>query len=69
MKVLGISDGMTGGATLMEDGQVLYAVHEERLIRAKMATGFPKQSIRSLMGKYSMKQKIPGIVQLAITFS
>jgi carbamoyltransferase len=45
MKVLGISDGMTGGAALIEDGKIISAVHEERLIRAKMATGFPRESI------------------------
>ena len=49
MKVLGISDGMTGGAALIEDGKILAAVHEERLIRAKMATGFPRQSINSVL--------------------
>jgi carbamoyltransferase len=46
MKILGISDGMTGGAALIDDGRLLYAVHEERLIRAKMATGFPRESIK-----------------------
>jgi len=45
MKILGISDGMTGGTALIEDGVIVYAVHEERLIREKMATGFPRQSI------------------------
>jgi carbamoyltransferase len=45
MKVLGIADGMTGGAALIEDRRIIYAIHEERLTRAKMATGFPKQSI------------------------
>jgi predicted NodU family carbamoyl transferase len=45
MKVLGISDGMTGGAALIEDGKIISAIHEERLIRAKMATGFPRESI------------------------
>jgi carbamoyltransferase len=45
MKILGISDGMTGGAALIEDGKIIYAIHEERLTRAKMATGFPRQSI------------------------
>jgi carbamoyltransferase len=49
MKILGISDGMTGGAALLEDGKVVYAVHEERLIRQKMATGFPRQSITKLL--------------------
>ena len=49
MKILGISDGMTGGAALIEDGQIRYAIHEERLIRAKMATGFPRASINHVL--------------------
>ncbi len=49
MKILGISDGMTGGAALIEDGIVRYAVHEERLTREKMATGFPRQSINAVL--------------------
>jgi carbamoyltransferase len=49
MRVLGISDGMTGGAALIEDGKISYAIHEERLIRAKMATGFPRESIRRFL--------------------
>jgi carbamoyltransferase len=46
VKILGLSDGMAGGAALIEDGCIRAAVHEERLIRAKMATGFPQQSIQ-----------------------
>ena len=49
MKILGISDGMTGGAALIENGQIRYAIHEERLIRAKMATGFPRASIKHVL--------------------
>jgi carbamoyltransferase len=49
MKILGISDGMTGGTALLEDGKVVYAVHEERLIRQKMATGFPRQAITKIL--------------------
>jgi len=45
MRILGISDGMTGGAALIDNGKIIYAIHEERLIRAKMATGFPRASI------------------------
>ena len=45
MKILGIGDGMTGGAVVLESGRPTFAVHEERLTRAKMATGFPRQSI------------------------
>src|SRR4030095_10106604 len=49
MKVLGISDGMTGGTALVEDGRIVYAIHEERLTRAKMATGFPRESINKIL--------------------
>lgn len=45
MRILGISDGMNGGAALIEDGRCIYVVNEERLTRAKMATGFPRESI------------------------
>jgi carbamoyltransferase len=55
MKVLGISDGMTGGAALMEDGQIRYAIHEERLIRAKMATGFPQAAINHVLEATGLK--------------
>ena len=49
MRVLDISDGMTGGAALVEDGRLVYAVNEERLIRAKMALGFPRASIEQVL--------------------
>ena len=40
---------MTGGAALIDNGKLVYAVHEERLTRAKMAVGFPRQSICRLL--------------------
>ncbi len=49
MKILGISDGMTGGVALIENGEIIYAIHEERLMRAKMATGFPRNSISKVL--------------------
>jgi carbamoyltransferase len=62
MKILGISDGMTGGTALIEDGQIIYAVHEERLTRAKMATGFPKESIdRTLLDTHTKPEEIDAI--------
>jgi carbamoyltransferase len=45
MKILGIADGLTSGSALLENEKILYAINEERLIRAKMATGFPRESI------------------------
>jgi len=62
MKILGISDGMTGGTALIEDGQIIYAIHEERLIRAKMATGFPRESInRALEDTHTRPQEVDAI--------
>ena len=49
MKILGITDGMTGSAALIEDGRIRSAVHEERLVRKKMAMGFPSQAISEVL--------------------
>jgi carbamoyltransferase len=62
VKILGISDGMTGGAALIEDGVVRYAIHEERLVRAKMATGFPQYSINHVLkATHTQPAEIDGI--------
>ena len=62
MKVLGISDGMTGGTALIEAGQIRYAIHEERLIRAKMATGFPKESVDKILADtHTLPEEIDAI--------
>ena len=49
MRILGITDGQTSGAALIEDGRILAAVNEERIVRLKMARGFPRQSIREVL--------------------
>ena len=49
MLVLGITDGITCGAAIVEDGVVLSAVNEERLSRLKMAYGFPRASIAEVL--------------------
>jgi carbamoyltransferase len=62
MRILGISDGMTGGAALIDNGKIIYAIHEERLIRAKMATGFPRESIcRVLQDTHTKPSEIDAI--------
>ncbi len=53
---------MTGGAALLEDGTISSAIHEERLNRAKMATGFPRESINRTLEDARMRpQKIDAI--------
>ncbi|MGH8137460.1 MAG: carbamoyltransferase family protein [Steroidobacteraceae bacterium] len=49
MKILGITDHLTSGAALIEDGVVRVAINEERLARKKMVMGFPRQSIEACL--------------------
>jgi carbamoyltransferase len=62
VKILGIADGLTSGAALIQNGKIVYAVNEERLIRAKMATGFPRESIcKVLADTHTMPREIDAI--------
>lgn len=45
MRILGISDGQTSGAAVLEDGRIRSAINEERIVRIKLARGFPHASI------------------------
>jgi carbamoyltransferase len=49
MRILGISDGQTSGAAVIEDGRILAAINEERIARIKLARGFPWQSIQEVL--------------------
>lgn len=49
MRILGITDHLTSGAALIEDGTVRAAVNEERLARKKMVMGFPRLSIAACL--------------------
>jgi len=49
LRTLGITDGQTSGAAVIEDGRVLAAINEERIARIKLARGFPWQSIREVL--------------------
>ena len=48
-RILGITDGQTSGAAIVENGRILAAVNEERIARVKLARGFPWQSIEEVM--------------------
>lgn len=49
MRILGITDGQTSGAALIEDRRILAAINEERIVRIKLARGFPRESIREVL--------------------
>ncbi|HET9299544.1 MAG TPA: carbamoyltransferase C-terminal domain-containing protein, partial [Candidatus Polarisedimenticolaceae bacterium] len=45
MAILGITDGQTSGAAVVAGGRLVSAINEERIVRIKMARGFPRRSI------------------------
>ncbi len=49
MRILGITDGQTSGAAVIEDGRILAAINEERIARIKLARGFPRASIAEVL--------------------
>ncbi|MFW6088697.1 MAG: carbamoyltransferase N-terminal domain-containing protein, partial [Gemmatimonadota bacterium] len=49
MKILGIGDHIDSGAALIEDGRVVAAVNDERLVREKMVFGVPRKGIRAVL--------------------
>lgn len=49
MKVLGIHDGQTSGASVVVDGRLVSSVNEERLVRLKQARGFPRRSVEEAL--------------------
>lgn len=49
MRILGIGTHVTCGSALLEDGKIVAAVNDERLVREKMVFGFPRESIREVL--------------------
>ena len=49
MKILGITDMQTSGAAILDDFTIIAAINEERLVRKKMARGFPRKSISKVL--------------------
>ena len=50
MNILGIHDGHNSTAALMVDGRIIGSVSEERFNRLKCYDGFPRESIKYLLG-------------------
>lgn len=49
MRVIGIGDHVSCGSALVEDGKVIAAITDERLIREKMVFGVPRESIKKIL--------------------
>lgn len=49
MKILGVYDGHTATASLLEDGKILSVISEERMNRKKEWHGFPRKAIERVL--------------------
>lgn len=47
--LIGVHDGHNSAASILKDGQVLFAIQEERLTGKKNYVGFPVESIRACL--------------------
>lgn len=65
MRILGISDHLTSGAALIEDGRVRVAINEERLARKKMVMGFPRLSIEACLRTANVKPEDIDLIAVA----
>lgn len=65
MRVLGISDHYISGAALVADGRLVAAVNEERLVRKKMAMGFPRRSIAEVLRIAGLSPRDVDVVAVA----
>lgn len=55
MKLIAIYDGHNSSAAYMEDGEVKFAIQEERLSRVKNAGGFPRLAIEEILKRRNLK--------------
>ena len=49
VNILGIWDGHDSGAALLQDGELRFAINEERLSRRKLEISFPLRSIQACL--------------------
>ena len=55
MLVLGIGDHISCGSALVEDGKLVAAIIDERLVREKMVFGIPRKSIKTLLEMHGIQ--------------
>ena len=55
MRILGIGDHVSCGSALVEDGKVVAAITDERLVREKMVFGVPRESVKKILEMLELK--------------
>ncbi|MCH7744810.1 MAG: hypothetical protein IIC84_01910, partial [Chloroflexi bacterium] len=62
MRILGIGDHVSCGSAVVQDGKLISAINDERLVREKMVFGIPRESIKAQMEMHGITAKdIDGI--------
>jgi len=69
MKILGIHDGHNASIALLEDGEITFALQEERPTNIKNFFGFPKKSIEYLFKYKNISPKDIDFVALSSFFT
>ena len=55
MRVLGIGDHVSCGSALVENGKLVSAITDERLVRSKMFFGVPRESVKAIMKYHGLE--------------
>lgn len=63
--VLGVHDGHNSGASLIQDGEVLAAINEERLNNIKNYSGVPKQAIKKVFDISGLRPEDVTVIAVA----
>ena len=65
MKILGIHDGHNSSACLLINGEVKFAIQEERLRRIKNYWGIPELAIKNCLSSFKLSIKDIDIIAIA----
>src|ERR1700758_1234605 len=49
VQILGVGDHISCGSALVQDGKLIAAINDERLVREKMVFGVPRESIKTIL--------------------
>jgi carbamoyltransferase len=52
--ILGIGDHVNCGSALVQDGKLVSAINDERLVREKMVFGVPRESIKTILATHHL---------------
>ena len=67
MRIIGVGDHVSCGSALIEDGKVIAAITDERLVREKMVFGVPRESIKKILEMNNLKPSDIDAIAVATT--